>query len=119
MLPLLPNQSSFEIESDAQNTSLPLSSVWSRRQDNSKRAAERHTRNGKIQRTFREKTRENFATLMSPRKDEVPRFNGNNDRKSRTVHTFRFPQIAVSKAKEKKIKSKSKLNNSAKRYKRN
>lgn len=56
---------------------------------------------------------------MSPRKDEVPRFNGNNDRKSRTVHTSRFPQIAVSKAKEKKIKSKGKLNNSAKRYKRN
>lgn len=119
MLPLLPNQSSFEIESDAQNTSLPPPSGWSRRQDKSKRAAERHTRNGKIQRTVREKTRKKFTTPMSLRKDEVPRFNGNNDRKSRTVYTSRFPQIAGSKAKEKKIKSKNKLNNSAKRYKRN
>lgn len=119
LLPHLPNQSSFEIESDVQNTSLPPSSVWSRRQDNSKRAAERHTRNGKVQRTFREKTGEKFTTPMSPRKEEPPKFNGNNDKSSRTVNTSRFPQIAVSKAKEKKTKSKSKSNNSEKLYKRN
>lgn len=53
------------------------------------------------------------------RKDEVLRFNGNNDRKLRIVYIFRFLQIVGFKVKEKKIKSKNKLNNSVKCYKRN
>lgn len=63
--------------------------------------------------------RENFVILMLFKKDEVLRFNGNNDRKLRIVYIFRFLQIVVFKVKEKKIESKSKLNNSVKCYKRN
>lgn len=105
LLPHLPNQSPFEIESDIPNTSLPPSTDWSRRQENLKRTAERHRKNGKFQRTVPGKTRGTFTAPLSPRKEETPVFNGNKDRSSRTDTATRFPQIAVPKPKEKKRKN--------------